>query len=140
LDTSREESLVKKQGLFIFITCVLVSAVSGCHDPVNGVVMVADSSDHPSAEYAETHGKVEFRSDSEKYPNFEITAPPNVCAEGTTLPGTNKQAAVCHIRSDVHEGQYTFTVVQKDPQGNPSPIPPPVIPYNIKQCPSPCKW
>lgn len=131
---------MKMQRLFIFIICVLLSAVSGCHDPVNGVVMVADSSDHPSAEYVETHGKVEFRSDSERYPSFVITAPPKLCAEGTTIPGTNKHAAVCHIQKDVDDGQYTFTVVQKDPHGNPSPIPPPVIPYNVKQCPSPCKW
>jgi hypothetical protein len=138
---------VKKQRLFAFIIGVLLSAgvllsvVSGCHDPVKGVVMVADSNDNPPGEYAETGGTVEFRSDSKKYPNFEVTVYPNLCTESNPLKGTNIQPVTCHIPKNATLGRYTFTITEQDAQRNASPNPPPPpIPFNVKQCPAPCKW
>ena len=120
---------MRKQVLILPAVCVLLGALSGCHKPINAVVLIPDQGAHPgdpAAVYAETNGTVEFREEGKDLIPFTVTIldektmQPNalVCREGATLNSELRsrkknqfQMATCHVNTDkAFLGDFKYTI------------------------------
>jgi hypothetical protein len=134
---------VKKKMVFKLMSCLLLSAFTGCHKPVKGVVLLPDPKNGVPAIYAEAGGSLEFKSEA---PEFVITWTGKNPCEETELAGSDHQSVTCTIPKNIAPGTYTYTVDESHfPPGQPPPtFPPPIPPFQgtmyIRPCPRPCYW
>jgi hypothetical protein len=135
---------MKKQALIIFATCALLSAVSGCHQPVNGVVLLPNRGSYPTdppAIYAEEGGTLEFRDETPGAPPFQVElTDPDVCKEGrefasksVTIGDKEFQSATCHVNKK--EGDFKYMIHK----GKGEDLPPIPREFYVRPCPTPCK-
>jgi hypothetical protein len=104
---------VKKQRLFIFMTCLLFGAVAGCHKPASSVVLVAGP-DNGIAVDAEEGGVLEFRTESAN--TFTISMKDSPCKDTDVLTGTKDSPVKCHIKKNTNKDTpYTFTITETGP-------------------------
>ncbi len=129
---------MKKQRLAILTGCVLLLALQGCHKPVAGVVMVSDANDNPPAQYVESGGTLEFRTESTSYPVFTIAQEKPLCTE-TALQGTAQQPVTCHIPKNAASGFYNLTVTELDQLHNEKNPRKTILRLYIRPCSPACK-
>ena len=132
---------MRNQSLSLIVVGLLLGLVSGCHKPVNAVIILTGNSNavYP---YAEEGGTIQFIQEDVS-DGFTVSFPDGVCEETSPISShplrkTQRQSATCHITA--HEIKVdTFTVQQKSKKPGVPPPPPQPIETYIRQCPPGCK-